>query len=181
MAQGSDKPIFGRYAKSEYRVGVLCARVDRTPVNATPLGYRTIFGRYAFRVYPVGVLCAGAALGLHVFSPADGKQCSRRAGDPSRGVLQMSRAVYRQIEVFGALLQREMEWRFARRSLGMVEEVASIVVHVATFAFLRVVSGAEIHDSMPILPFVTSGVFVYWMLRTGLNNVSAAVFLVSRY
>jgi capsular polysaccharide transport system permease protein len=93
----------------------------------------------------------------------------------------MSSALYRQVEVFGALLQRETEWRFARRSLGMVEEIASIAVHVATFAFLRVISGAEVHDSMPILPFVTSGVFVYWMLRTGLNNVSAAVFLVSRY
>jgi capsular polysaccharide transport system permease protein len=87
----------------------------------------------------------------------------------------------RQCEVFGALLQRELEWRFARRSLGMFEEVSSIIVHVATFSFLRIISGSEIHDSMPVLPFITSGVFIYWLLRTGVNNVSSAVFLVNRY
>lgn len=89
--------------------------------------------------------------------------------------------IYRQFEVLGALLHREMEWRFARRSLGMVEEIASIVVHVAVFSFLRIVSGTEQHDGMPILPFAASGVFIYWLFRTGVGNVSSAVFILSRY
>jgi len=89
--------------------------------------------------------------------------------------------ISRQIEVLITLLGRETQWRFARRSLGFVEECASIVVHVAVFSFLRVISGIEEHDSMPILPFTASGVFIYWLFRTGLNNVASAVFLVSRY
>jgi capsular polysaccharide transport system permease protein len=94
-------------------------------------------------------------------------------------------AIVRQIDVLVALMYMEAITRFARRSLGVIEEIGSIAVHVVVLSFMRVVFtgdfSGKLHYGMAILPFTATGVFIYWLFKTGMANVSAAVFMLHRY
>src|SRR6218665_598335 len=85
-----------------------------------------------------------------------------------------SRALKSQLNVLGALVVLEAHHRFARRSIGLFEELASIGVHVAGFVVLRYLAGANTHYAMPAIPFMASGIFVFWMMRS--NLMAAANF-----
>lgn len=87
----------------------------------------------------------------------------------------------RQIDILAAVFYRETLFRFGRRSLGVLEEVGSIVIHVAIFSVMRIIMGVEVHDGMPLLPFTAVGVYCYWLFRTGLAQVSSAVFQGPKY
>jgi capsular polysaccharide transport system permease protein len=90
-------------------------------------------------------------------------------------------ALRRQIEVMNALIYRETLWRFGRRSLGLIEEAGSIVIHVFVFSVMRIIAGIELHDGMETVPFTATGVYTYWLFRTGIATVASSVFLTSRY
>ncbi len=110
-------------------------------------------------------------------------QRARMVGAQAMG--RMWYAMGRQIEVLIALMYMEAVKRFARRSLGMIEEVGSIAIHVVVLSFMRLVFtgdfSGKLHYGMDILPFTATGVFMYWLFKTGMSNVSAAVFTLHRY
>jgi len=90
-------------------------------------------------------------------------------------------AIRRQYDVFLALLYRELVARFQRRQLGFLEELGSIVVHVAVFSALKLMMGGGNHYGMQILPFITTGVFTYWLIRSGIGVCSQSPLTLRRY
>jgi capsular polysaccharide transport system permease protein len=78
-------------------------------------------------------------------------------------------------------MYREFNFRFARRSLGILEEIGSIAIHVVAFSILRLMAGVQSHYGMPILPFTASGVYTYWLFRTGVAQVSTSLLMGARY
>lgn len=90
-------------------------------------------------------------------------------------------ALKNQINAIGSLILLEAHLRFGRRSLGFYEDLASIAIHVAGFTLLRYISGMGSHYGMAAIPFMTVGIFVFWMLRTNLNLASAFKSAKGRY
>ncbi|MGH6644483.1 MAG: hypothetical protein ACRED3_17480, partial [Bradyrhizobium sp.] len=67
-----------------------------------------------------------------------------------------------------------MDLRIAGRSLGWIEEVASITVHTLAFTFMRLAIGVTTHQGMAVIPFTFTGVMVYWLFKTGITSVYSA-------
>ncbi|MCJ8352831.1 ABC transporter permease [Novacetimonas hansenii] len=87
----------------------------------------------------------------------------------------------RQRQVLSAVIYREAVVRFSGRSLGLLEEVGTIVVHVAMFSALRIFAGVEMQDGMPVLPFICIGVYNFWIFRTGVFLIPSAITSIKSY
>lgn len=92
-----------------------------------------------------------------------------------------SHALENQFRSLRSLIYFESNLRFARRSIGVIEELAGILIHVAGFAALRYLAGAPTHYSMPAIPFMTSGIFAFWMLRSNIMQASNFNIAKNRY
>jgi capsular polysaccharide transport system permease protein len=90
-------------------------------------------------------------------------------------------ALRNQGRVIAALYISEGLNRFARRSWGLFEEMMSILIHVIGFSAIRLLTGATSHRGMPMIPFLVSGVFTYWIFKTTLVPVSNFQAAKSRY
>lgn len=90
-------------------------------------------------------------------------------------------ACHNQARVLYALFLLEGQNRFARRAWGLFEELAGILIHVIGFSALRLMTGAVNHRGMPVIPFLVSGVFLYWMFKTTMVPVSNFHASKSRY
>jgi len=67
-----------------------------------------------------------------------------------------------------AMLSAEYALRISRRSLGIVEELLSLGFVAGSMLVLRLMAGGASHHGMPVLPFVISGLGLFWMFRTTL-------------
>ena len=90
-------------------------------------------------------------------------------------------AARRQCQVFVAVLYREAVNRFARRSLGFIEEAGTILVHIAVFSSMRIMFGIERQNGMEVLPFICVGVFNFWLFRTGMAQMPQALGVAKSY
>jgi len=90
-------------------------------------------------------------------------------------------AARRQWQVFAAVVYRETVQRFGRRSLGFIEEAGSIAIHVLVFSMMRMLSGTDRQNGMPILPFICIGVYNFWLFRTGIAQIPSALTAVKSY
>lgn len=96
-------------------------------------------------------------------------------------VTQILNGVERECSIFGALLKRELLHRFGARSLGWIEEVAAIAVHILAFTVLRLLLGGRSHGGMEILPFTVIGVMTFWSVRSGVSLVATTPGVMVRY
>lgn len=75
------------------------------------------------------------------------------------------RAARHQFDILRAVLYRETMLRFARRTLGIVEDVGGIILIIFMFVLLRTLSGLHSHRGMEMIPFITTGVLNFWTFR----------------
>ncbi|MBB2201122.1 ABC transporter permease [Gluconacetobacter tumulisoli] len=82
---------------------------------------------------------------------------------------------WRQLDVLKAVMYREALVRFGRRSLGLLEEIGSIAVHIVVFSLMRLYAGVEVQHGLPVLPFVCVGIYNFWLFRTGISQIPTAL------
>lgn len=87
----------------------------------------------------------------------------------------------RQQQVLSAVIYREAIVRLSGRSLGLLEEAGTILVHVVMFSAIRIFAGSEMQDGMPVLPFICIGVYNFWLFRSGISTVPSALTSVKSY
>lgn len=71
-----------------------------------------------------------------------------------------------------AMVMAEYSARVSRRSFGVLEELFSLGVMAGSMLLLRRMTGAPTHHGMPILPFLITGLVLFWILRTTMFRVS---------
>lgn len=81
-------------------------------------------------------------------------------------------ALRNQGQSLWGMVMAEYAMRSSKRSLGIVEELMSLGFVTGGMLVIRLVAGAETHHGMPILPFVLSGITLFWMFRTTLFRVA---------
>ena len=87
----------------------------------------------------------------------------------------------RQTQILSAVIYREAVVRLSGRSLRLLEEAGTILVHVAMFSALRIFAGSEMQDGMPVLPFICVGVYNFWLFRSGIATVPGALASIKSY
>jgi len=71
-----------------------------------------------------------------------------------------------------AMIMAEYASRVSKRSLGILEELFGLVVIAGSMVVVRSLSRAPTHHGMPMLPFLVSGLVLFWILRTTLFRVA---------
>ncbi|MFG1295642.1 ABC transporter permease [Xanthobacter variabilis] len=84
-----------------------------------------------------------------------------------------STAVKNQWRSLIGMVMAEYAIRISKRSLGLLEELLSLSVITGSMLILRLVTRAPTHHGMPVIPFVISGMILFWMLRTTLFRVAS--------
>ncbi|WP_454916817.1 ABC transporter permease [Xanthobacter sediminis] len=72
-----------------------------------------------------------------------------------------------------AMVMAEYAGRVSKRSLGILEELFSLGVMGGSMLLVRRMTGAPTHHGMPIVPFLISGLVLFWVMRTTLFRVAA--------
>lgn len=90
-------------------------------------------------------------------------------------------AARNQVRTVIALVGTEASARFARKTFGVVEEVGGLAIVVAGLAALRYFTGSRTHHGMPMVPFLTCGVFIFWTFKTTLSQSSTFASAKARY
>ncbi|MFG1392596.1 ABC transporter permease [Xanthobacter agilis] len=81
-------------------------------------------------------------------------------------------AAKNQYRALFSTVMAEYSSRVSKRSLGVIEELFSLGIMTGGMLLLRVLAGAPTHHGMPIIPFVVSGLVLFWMLRTTMFRVA---------
>lgn len=90
-------------------------------------------------------------------------------------------AIQNQWRVLSAVTFREAKVRLGKNLVGLWTEFGRLSFAIAIFSLVRYFTGGGIHRGMEIIPFIATGVLMFWMFRRTLLFVSMASMSADRY
>ncbi|RJF94491.1 hypothetical protein D3874_01245 [Oleomonas cavernae] len=90
-------------------------------------------------------------------------------------------AIQNQLRVLSAVIFREAKARLGLNFIGLWTEFGRLSIAIAIFSGIRYFSGGGIHRGMEIIPFIATGVLLFWMFRRTLLFVSSTSMSADRY
>lgn len=79
-----------------------------------------------------------------------------------------------QGRVIRALVFREAKSRWGRHFLGFIGQCASLGLYAAFFILVRRAASPSVHRGMELVPFIVTGVLLFWSFRSGVSQVQGA-------
>ncbi|WP_165837701.1 ABC transporter permease [Zavarzinia aquatilis] len=93
----------------------------------------------------------------------------------------VSNAISNQLRVLKAVTFREAKARIGLNFLGVWTEFGRLSVAIAVFSVMRYITSKGIHRGMEIVPFIATGVLMFWIFRRTLMLVSTTTLSAERY
>ncbi len=90
-------------------------------------------------------------------------------------------AIDNQLRVLSAVTFREAKARLGLNFVGVWTEFGRLSIAIAIFSVVRYFTGSGIHRGMEIIPFIATGVLMFWMFRRTLLFVSMTSMSAERY
>lgn len=90
-------------------------------------------------------------------------------------------AIQNQLRVLSAVIFREAKARLGLNFVGLWTEFGRLAIAISIFGLIRYFSGGGIHRGMETIPFIATGVLMFWMFRRTLLFVSMTGMSADRY
>lgn len=90
-------------------------------------------------------------------------------------------ALQNQFRVLNAVIFREAKARLGLNFIGLWTEFGRLSIAIGIFSLVRYISGGGIHRGMEIIPFIATGVLMFWMFRRTLLFVASTSLTADRY
>lgn len=90
-------------------------------------------------------------------------------------------AIDNQLRVLNAVIFREAKARLGLNFIGVWTEFGRLSIAIGIFSVVRYFTGSGIHRGMEIVPFIATGVLMFWIFRRTLLFVSMTSMAAERY
>lgn len=90
-------------------------------------------------------------------------------------------AIENQLRVLSAVIFREAKARLGQNFVGLWTEFGRLSIAIGIFSVIRYFTGSGVHRGMEIVPFIATGVLMFWIFRRTLLFVSMTSMVADRY